>query len=155
MVTFKPVNNPKETFLVQELNRALTTSLEEMKASYPYYNPNYIRSLPGKEQVCEVLSVKQQGDTIGFTFKENGAKVVEAQLVYTLNGGKKSEEWYLAPAEVRSGGRVTAEIPKGATHVVLNLIDENNFLVSYPEMVDTITKNKTKENYSENAIAVH
>ncbi|WP_372798905.1 sulfatase, partial [Pontiella sp.] len=139
---------------VQELNRKLTASLEEMNASYPYYNPYCKWPLPGKDAVCEVVSAKQQGNTLVFAYKENGAKVVKAQLVYTLNGGKKSEEWFRAPAELLSGGRGKAEIPKGATHVVLNLVDENNFLVSFPEMVDMVTKNKTKENYSEHAIAV-
>ena len=32
------------------------------------------------------------------------------------------------------GGKVSAELPKDATHYLINLVDENQFLVSYPEM---------------------
>ena len=43
-------------------------------------------------------------------FKLNGSKVVRAQIAYTLNGGHKSEEWYLTEAVV-DGKRVTGKLP--------------------------------------------
>ena len=58
--------------------------------------------------------------------------MVRANLLYTLNGGEKSEEWYRTPATV-AGNVATATLPEGTTHYVINLIDENNFLRSHPE----------------------
>lgn len=117
----------------QEMYVKLQSMLTEMKASYPYLNPAFERELPGKDKVPQALSSKQTGDEVTFSYKENGAKVVRADLIYTLNGGQKYEEWFKESAEVVDGGKVKARLPKGTTHFVLNLIDENNFLVSYPE----------------------
>ena len=50
-----------------------------------------------------------KGRKANFTYRENGAKVIHADH------------------------SVTAVLPKGTTHYHLNLIDENNFLVSDPE----------------------
>ena len=82
-------------------------------------------------------------------------RVTTGHLLYTLNGGEKSEEWYRAPAKVK-GNRLEAKLPKGASHYVFNLIDENNFLVSYPQMVDMLTagSRKPKGTYSIEAFAV-
>ncbi|MDW5289686.1 sulfatase [Formosa sp. PL04] len=117
----------------QELNNKLTEMLTEMKASYPYYNPGFSRGLPFKENIPTVISDKKKGSEVTVVFKENGAKVVNANLIYTLNGGDRYEEWYQTPAEVNVG-EVNATLPKGTTHYVINLIDENNYLVSYPKM---------------------
>ncbi|MDP4720407.1 MAG: sulfatase [Akkermansiaceae bacterium] len=118
----------------QELYGKLEAMLSEMKASYPYLNPAFQRELPGKEAVPQVLSRTQEGDEVTFLFKENGAKVIGADLLYTSNGGDKYEEWFKAPAELAGEGKVTARLPEGTTHFVINLIDENNFLVSYPDL---------------------
>ena len=128
----------------QKMNDRLTEILTEMKASYPYYNPDYRNSLPNKEKVCAILSHEQKGDLVEFTYKENGAKVVRADLIYTLNGGQEYEEWFRGPATLLTGGKVSAQLPKGTTHYLINLIDENNFLRSYPEV--------GKSNYSEAAL---
>ena len=114
------------------LNEKLTAALTEMKASYPYLNPNYKRSLANKEKVPTVTSHKLSGNTATFVFKNNGAKVTRANLLYTDNGGHRYEEWYRTPATLNSDGTVTAILPKGTTHYLINLIDENNFLVSHP-----------------------
>ena len=90
---------------------------------------------------------------IRLSYQENGAKVVRAQLLYTLNGGHRYEEWFRTPAKLLPGNKVTTELPEGTTHYVINLIDENNFLVSYPEMVDMLTINKEKKKYSEDALS--
>ena len=116
------------------MNRKLTEILEDMKASYPYYNPHYINPLPGKEQVPTVLSHKQLGSVVEFTYRENGAKVLRANLLYTLNGGESAEEWFRIPAELIPGMKIRASLPKATTHYLINLIDENNYLVSYPDM---------------------
>ncbi|MDF7824630.1 sulfatase-like hydrolase/transferase [Pontiellaceae bacterium B12227] len=136
----------------QAMNRKLTEQLTEMKASYPYYNPACQFPMAGKDQVCTVLSHKKNGRTVEFSYKENGAKVVRAQLLYTLNGGHHYEEWFRTPAMLQPGNNVSAVLPEGTTHYVINLIDENNFLVSYPEMVDMITAAKQKRLYSIQAL---
>ena len=136
------------------LNKKLTEILEEMDASYPYYNPAFSQALPHKEKVPGVLDYKQTGSTVAFTYKENGARVVRANLIYTLNGGEKSEEWFRTPAVLKENARVEALLPEGTTHYFVNLIDENNYLVSYPEAYDMLTKQKSKGNYSDAALAV-
>lgn len=133
------------------LNTVLTRILTEMKASYPYYNPHCKHALPNKEKVCEVVSHEQKGSSAVFKFKENGAKVVQADLLYTLNGGQRYEEWFRKPAELQTGFTVQAELPKGTTHYVINLIDENNFLRSYPEMSKAVSD---KGKYSADALKV-
>ena len=125
----------------QSMNQKLTEALIGMKASYPYYNPHYKNPLPGKEKVPVVLYHKQQGSVVECRYRENGAKVIRANLLYTLNGGEPAEEWFRMPAEVMSGMKVRASLPKGTSHYLINLIDENNFLVSYPDM-DKPTPNK-------------
>ena len=140
---------------VKEMSTELFRRLDAMNASYPYQNPNYKHSLPGKDEVCKPLENGRKGNTVWAKFEEQGAKVTTGQLLYTLNGGEKSEEWYRVPAKVK-GNRLEAELPKGATHYVFNLIDENNFLVSYPQMVDMLTagSRKPKGAYSLEAFAV-
>jgi uncharacterized sulfatase len=138
----------------QAMDRRLAEVLGEMQASYPYYNPFYKYPLPNKEKVCTVLTGEQKGDWVAFTYQENGAKVVRANLLYTLNGGERHEEWFRTPAKLRPGNKVSAKLPEGATHIFINLIDENNFLVSYPEPVDMMTKSSTRVKYSETAMSV-
>ncbi len=137
----------------QLMNQKLTILLTEMEASYPYWNPNYGDSLPHKEAVCKVLSAKQTGSEIVVSYRGNGAKVVHANLIYTLNGGEQYEEWFRSPAVVKNDSTVVATLPKGTTHYFINLIDENNFLVSYPE-IDEVKRSKAKHPYSTVALPV-
>ena len=59
---------------------------------------------------------------------------MRANLIYTTNGGDYYEEWFREPASLLPGLKISAQLPKGTTHYLINLIDENNFLVSYPKM---------------------
>ena len=137
----------------REMNTRLTEILTGMKASYPYYNPHAHRAPATKTNVCTVLSGKQTGDTGEVDFRENGAKVVRADLIYTLNGGARYEEWFRAPARLEEGGKAVAWLPKGTTHYFLNLIDENNFLRSHPEILDPKTPSKASlKNYANRAL---
>lgn len=115
------------------MNQRLTEVLTEMKASYPYYNPR-MKGLPGQRSVCTVESHAVKGSTVEFVFESHGADVVRADLIYTLNGGKKYEEWFRTPATVSADSTVSVQLPAGTTHFYLNLVDENNFLVSYPAL---------------------
>ena len=118
-----------------EMNRLLTEKLEQMQASYPYFNP-LNKDLPGSKTICEVVSHDRAGDQVTVTYKENGAKVVAANLIYTLNGGDKYEEWHRAPAELVDNNTVSVNLPEGTTHYYLNLVDQNRFLVSFPEITE-------------------
>jgi len=140
---------------VQSMSKELFHRLDSMKASYPYFNPHFKRPLPNKEKVCKPLSNGRKGDQVWARFEERGAKVSKGQLIYTLNGGQRSEEWFRAPAKVEKG-RLVATLPKGATHYLFNLIDENNFLVSYPDVIDMLGAGKTKPKgkYSATALVV-
>lgn len=139
----------------KELNQRLTELLTEMKASYPYYNPAVKQKIPHKEQVPTVASHHQKGDAVEFTYQENGARVLRANLIYTSNGGDKDEEWFRQSAQMIPGQKVAARLPAGATHYFINLVDENNFLVSYPTPIDMLTKNKSKAKYSKDALPNH
>jgi len=119
------------------MNVTLTEILTDMEASYPYYNPNCKR-LPKRVNVPSVLSNSRAGDTVVFAYKENRAKVIRANLIYTLNGGDFYEEWFREPATLLPSEKVSAQLPKGTSHYLINLIDENNFLVSYPKMTTDV-----------------
>jgi hypothetical protein len=51
------------------------------------------------------------------------------------------------------GNRLVGKLPKGTTHYVFNLVDEHNFLVSYPDMPDMKSggNGRGKAKYSANA----
>jgi arylsulfatase A-like enzyme len=131
-----------------QLNAKLSEILGEMEASYPYYNPDFKWSLPNKDKVCTVLSHQQNGDRVEFSYQENGAKVVSAQLLYTMNGGERYEEWFRQPAQLLANHKVSVQLPAGTTHYFINLVDENNFLESYPEVMDLSTQAQSKELFS-------
>jgi hypothetical protein len=47
---------------------------------------------------------------------------------------------------------VKAEIPTGTTHYLFNFIDENNFLVSFPDVPEKKLSGRGKIPYSKSAI---
>ena len=137
------------------MRKKLFAKLDKMKASYPYLNPRYKGGLEGKNQICKIVANGNEGKEVWAEFKEKGNKVKKAQILYTLNGGERSEEWYVANAEVNQN-RVLGTLPEGSTHYFFNLIDEKNFLVSYPVPMDMLSAGKTKPKglYSIDALAV-
>ena len=139
---------------VKNMDFELSKILQEMRASYPYLNPLFKGKLEGKDKVCAVLRHEQKEEQVSVIYQENGSKVQRANLIYTLNGGNRYEEWFRMPAQLEKG-RVLVKLPKGTTHYVINLIDENNFLVSYPEIPDKNFMTKNKENYSKHGIKAH
>ncbi len=135
----------------RELNQRLSEILTEMKASYPYYNPNHHGELPHKEEVPTVVAHHRKGSTAEFTYREHGARVIRANLIYTQNGGQRYEEWFRKPAEVIPDDKVRAQLPAGTTHYYINLIDEHNFLRSYPE--PPVPRDAAKGGYSRAALS--
>ena len=139
--------------LSKELNERLSSILNEMDASYPYYNPQARRVGAEKNLIPKVISHEIHNETVTFSVREQGAKIVRADLIYTNNGGKKYEEWYRIKGKEKTKGTISFNLPEGSTHYYLNLIDENNFLVSYPETPDYSELGKTKEKFAKFAIA--
>ena len=127
------------------MNSHLTKILTEMKASLPYWNPGCKFALPNKEKVPSVTEHKVDGHTITATFRENGARIVRADVIYAIHPGEKTEEWFRAFGEI-DNGVVKATLPPEATHAYINLVDENNFLVSHPKPVPAPDKNNTCAN---------
>jgi arylsulfatase A-like enzyme len=135
--------------LTAKMNAQLTTALTGMKASYPYYNHACSVPLPNREKLCTVESHKRQGQRVSFSFREHGASVTHADLIYSPNGGEQYEEWFRMPARLQGNNEVTAELPAGTTHYYLNLVDENQFLRSYPEVVG----NKKSKSFADSALS--
>jgi hypothetical protein len=44
----------------------------------------------------------------------------------------KGEIWFPITMKL-TGNKVCVKLPKGTTHYVFNLIDENNYLIGYPD----------------------
>ena len=144
-------SDPERT---RSMNARLTQTLEEMKASYPYNNPAFRGVGPKGTLVPTVTSHQQDGQNVEFTFQQHGAKVVRADLLYTLNGNDQNEEWFRLPSIPLADNTITAVLPTGTTHYIINLIDENNFLVSYPDVPGADHFSRTGETYAEYSIAV-
>nr|WP_168564565.1 sulfatase [Crateriforma spongiae] len=119
--------------IAEDLHQQLDQLLEQHDADAPMLNAKSARKLPNRQQVPTPLRHGRKDQQVWATFRENGAKVVHADLIYTDNGGHRDEEWYRIAANI-VGNRVVAALPASATHYVFNLIDENHFLVSYPDV---------------------
>jgi hypothetical protein len=120
-----------------ELDTRLTEILTEMKASLPYWNPNCKKTpVTNHEKVPAVTGHTVDGQTVTANYKENGARVVRADLIYAIPSagkrGKASQEWFRAFAEIENG-QLKGALPPEATHTFINLIDENHFMVNYPQ----------------------
>ena len=112
-----------------ELDALLTEMLEESGGRVPYWNPTANADLPGKEKAPVVIAQGQKQGKVGVAYRNNGADVVHADLIYTLNDGR---EWLRASGEIKANDRVLFDLPTGTTHYFVNLVDENNFLVIHP-----------------------
>lgn len=124
--------------LTAELDGLLTRHLTEMDASYPYFNPSSPHLLPHQGKVPTVVSHELTDGTATITFAkpgENVAKIKRVDLIYTTNAGERYEEWFRKKAILRDQGKASVSLPAGTTHYYLNIIDENGFLRSYPEVV--------------------
>ncbi|MDO6736288.1 sulfatase [Wenyingzhuangia sp. 2_MG-2023] len=116
----------------KEMDLLLKQRLEKLNARYPFLNPTSKAQLPNKAKIPTVVKNGVDGKEVWLEYKNNGAKVVKAELIYTKNGGVKGEIWF--PITMRLiGNKVCVKLPKGTTHYVFNLVDENNFLISYPD----------------------
>lgn len=120
----------------QAMNQQLTEILIEMNASYPLYNPKSSAKLPNKGKVPTGFRHILHNKEVEVSFETNGAKVVKAHLIYTTFAkNAKFQEWFQQPMTLSpEGSKAHIQLPEGSTYYYINLIDENNFLVSYPEI---------------------
>ncbi|MDD7983923.1 sulfatase [Lentisphaera marina] len=116
-----------------ELNSKLQSMIKEMGGRTPYGNPDYEGELAHKEKAPKIVGFKQEGNQIEITYENKGAKLVNADLIYTIKGGDRNEEWQRISAKIQND-KVSADLPPQTTHYFINLIDENNFLVTYPKI---------------------
>lgn len=136
----------------QEMDAMLHERLHEMKASYPFLNPNCKTDIPHKSSVCKVSDAGKNGNKVWVSFQEQGNKVTAAYLIYTLNGGMPHEEWFRKKISIGEDGKVRTTLPEGTTHYIFNLVDEYQFMVSYPHMKGKAEYQKGK--YTSDALAV-
>lgn len=120
---------PKKT---KEMNRILDQRLEKLNARYPFLNPTSKAPLSNKAEVPTVVNHGVNGDNVWLEYKNNGAKVVKAELIYTTNGGVLGEIWFPVSMQLTEN-KVSVTLPEGTTHYVFNLVDENNYLIAYPD----------------------
>jgi len=154
-VDIEEMNNLAEVLpeKAAEMDSLLGVRLDEMNASYPFLNPKCKKHIDHQEGVCKVLDAGKDGNEVWAKFEEQGNKVTSAYLLYTLNGGEQYEEWYRNDAEVGVDGTVKAHLPEGTTHYLFNLVDEHQFMVSYPDMGGR--KDYKKGQYAVGALGVN
>ena len=136
----------------KEMNQLLQERLDEMDADYPHKNPYSHHFNKQAKNTPQALESKHSGNKVSLSYKNRGNAIKKAYLMYTLNGAKNSEEWYRMDATI-TPNKITAVLPKGTTHYIFNLIDDQDFLVSYPRM-GQLGDFKKRGRYSEKAIPV-
>jgi len=136
----------------RELDQRLTEMLTEMNATYPSFNPHCSAELAHKEKVPAVVGHQQQGQKAEVTYKERGAYVANANLIYTTEGDHLRAEWFSCSAKLVPDNKVVATLPPGATHYFIYLRDENNFLVTYPDLPKMVKRKKPR--FSDTALEV-
>ena len=101
-------------------------------------------------QIIVLVAAPQQTD--GFQQLVDGAQLCKSKILFQLRSVQHQEVFTdetMRTKRLDYTRVVTAKLPEGTTHYLINLIDENNFLRSYPE----VTRIKDGKNYSEQAIA--
>ena len=137
---------------VAEMNAELSARIKQMGGRTPYQNPYCFQLEKSGKLAPKVISHQQNGNQVEFSYKNNGNKLVMADLMYTTTGGTHAEEWQRLTAEIK-GDKVIANLPEKTTHYFINLIDEKNFIEIYPK-IDKPKLNKDKKPYSSAALSV-
>ena len=120
----------------EEMIAALEKFLKDNNAKFPTWNPNYSEvdgPLPNQNAVPAVSSASYNQSTniaTAIIEKTSGKAAISTATLLYKEGESKKDEWFEAstPAIIK-GNVITADVPKTATAVVFNMIDENNFLV--------------------------
>jgi arylsulfatase A-like enzyme len=129
-----------------EVRKAMLDELDGLVAAanapLPFRNPVAQGADPATAAaVPAVLKLGSKEDRVWVAVESGPGKagIVAAQLLYTLNPAAfdstkgRREEWFAAPAKIMKG-RVEAVMPPGATHAVISMRDENDYLVQSETM---------------------
>ncbi|MBL7077408.1 MAG: sulfatase [Kiritimatiellae bacterium] len=118
-----------------ELEALRAALVAKMNGRYGYLNPDWPGGLDGKEKAPTILSHSLSGNRLEVVYQLNGAKIVYADLIYTLTGGgSRHEMWHRASMTLKGGDKAVMDLPEGTSHFFVNLVDENSFLVVYPKI---------------------
>ena len=126
--------------IAESMKEELLAFLKAMNAGMTNYNPSCTRlKIPGFGKFISVIDQRQVNRRVSLKYKENGAKLVSAKVIYSLNGASRDSEWFpleakIVPANGNNPAKVEAMLPPKTTHFVYNLIDENNFMICHPQL---------------------
>lgn len=111
-----------------ELDAQLTNEIRALGGRLHYFNPAH-DGLPNRERVPVIVGHRQQGRGVVVSYRDNGARVTQADLIYTQNQGR---EWQRVSGRLVGNNEAMFVLPEGTSHYFVNLIDENNFLIIHP-----------------------
>ena len=126
--------------IAESMKKELLTFLKDMNAGMTNYNPSCTKiKIPGAGKFVSVIDQQRTSRRVRLRYQGNGAKLVQAKIIYSFNGESKDSEWFpldakIIPASGKNPAKVEAVLPPKTTHYVFNLIDENNFMVCHPKL---------------------
>jgi arylsulfatase A-like enzyme len=126
--------------IAKSMKQELLAFLKNMNAGMTNYNPSCTKiKMPGAGKFVSIIDQQRTNRRVRLRYRENGAKLVTARVIYSFNGDSQDSEWFplkakIIPASGRSPAKVEATLPPKATHYVYNLVDENNFMVCHPNL---------------------
>jgi arylsulfatase A-like enzyme len=140
IVDIEEANNVIETMptdIKESMIAALDAHLTNNNAKFPTWNPAEEAGLPNRIFVPSVSSTGYNQDdqvvTATISTEQNQVGIASAYLLYVEEGDK--EEWHESTSvPTISGNIVTANVPVTATKVLINMVDENGFLVQTEEI---------------------
>lgn len=136
--------------LLNKMKARLESELAEMNASVPHYNPHF--NLVAKNKVPKVINHTLNGNVLTVAFKQKASQVREVSVIYSTQSKKIGyQEWFSKEMKLEADS-ASVDLPKGTKFCYINLIDENNYLISYPQIKKA--KKEGKLSYSDGAIAV-
>jgi arylsulfatase A-like enzyme len=130
----------EEPEVADSMKQELLAFLKEMNAGMTNYNPSCTKvKMPGAGKFVSVIDQQRTNRRVRLRYQENGAKLVSAKVIYSLNGDSEDSEWFpleakMIPASGKNPAKVEATLPAKTTHYLYNLVDENNFMVSFPQL---------------------
>lgn len=124
-----------ETNMTATLGAELQAWLAEVGANVPHYNPQYTSgNLPNQGLVPAVTANGRDGSVVWVEYETSKAAMARVDLLYTYQGFNVNQQWFRKIGTITEPGRAEVSVPAGTTHYVFNLVDENNFMVSYPSV---------------------
>ncbi|MFI3291124.1 MAG: sulfatase [Opitutales bacterium] len=136
----------------KQMHAKLMQMLGDFDAKLPHKNPYTTEKVEGKDTVMSVVSHELNGNTAEFVVKENGAKLARADLLYKLDNCAYEENWKCIHNLEVKDGKIAIELPENTTHYFLNLVDENDFLVTYPSYWQGKATKAGEKDFNETAL---